>query len=159
MVPLISFLQLRSKWYVLGCRLLCFDFRTLDLWATHLNYRYLPLALVYNGGISSVRRNQVALCIKKNIPKRSRMLVFIHRLGVDFGVPGFLSVYQIERSEYLEEQGLQCVVVAFQVLSLRKRRATCQDLLHALWSFATQSTTLVSSRGRSRFPAVEYPCW
>ena len=48
---------------------------------------------LYNGGISSVRRNQVALFI------RSRTLVFIQRLRVDSGVPTrFLGVYQINNT-------------------------------------------------------------
>ena len=164
LVPRISFLQLRSKWCVLGCLLLCFDFPVLDPRAAHLNYRQFPLALVYNGGINSVHRKPQFLSACRGTSQYAVARSFlIHRLGVDCGVPRFLSVYQIKRSEYLEEQDFQYVVVAFQVLSLRKRRATCQDVLHALWSFAAQSTPLVSSRGRSRFPAVKYPsgnnCW
>ena len=70
-------------------------------------------------------------------------------------IPEYQGSYVSIRSRDLEEQDFQCVVVAFQVFSLRNHRATRQDVLHALWSFTTQSTPLVSSRGRSGFPAVE----
>ena len=76
----------------------------------------------------------------------------IHRLEIDSGIPTFLSFYQIKDLSTSKNW-------IFSELLWRSRYLVCQDVLHALWSFATQSTPIVSSSGRSRFPAVEYPCW
>ena len=89
------------------------------------------------------------ISVHRDIPKGLRAVVLVDRFWLSGRLPWWYTIYQVQAVQHLKEEDLQHRIMTLQILALRKRRTSREDMPNGFRRLAAQSAHDLNLRPRS----------